>query len=70
MKYQVGNKVKYIGKRNRRIRNQIGVVSATKLDNWQGIKLRCDEYLVDFGFEEDYEYVIREPQLAEGEQSR
>ena len=65
MKYQVGDKVKYIGKRNKKIMNQIGVISATKLDNYLGMKLRKDEYLVDFGYEDDCEYIIREPQLVE-----
>jgi hypothetical protein len=45
--------------------NQIGVISATKLDNYLGMKLRKDEYLVDFGYEDDCEYIIREPQLVE-----
>lgn len=61
---KVDDSVRYIGKRNKSILNQIGVVVATKDDDFLELKLRSDEYAVDFGYEDDNIYIIRKPQLV------
>jgi hypothetical protein len=63
--FKLNQKVKYIGKRKKNILGQIGVIVATKNDNDLDIKLRSDEYAVDFGFEDDFIEIIRKPQLEE-----
>lgn len=63
MKYNVDDFVCYTGKRKRDILGQCGVVVANKEDNFLELKLRKDEYAVDFGFEDDYIVIIREAQL-------
>jgi hypothetical protein len=63
--YKIGDKVKYVGVRRFNLVGCIGTVMATKEDNEydDDYKLRSDEVLVDFGYEDDNEYVIRLKQL-------
>ena len=58
----VGDKVKYIGVRRKNLIGQSGIITETHLENPN--ELRADEYAVDFGFEEDCEYILRGKQLV------
>lgn len=58
---KVGDKVRYIGVRRKGIIGQIGVI--TEQYPGKDDDLRRDEYVVDFGFEDDCEYYLREKQL-------
>ena len=58
------DKVKYTGVRQKEIVGCVGIVIALKDDNeFEEYKLRSDEALVDFGFEDDCVKVVRFPQL-------
>ena len=57
--FKIGDRVRYLGK-NINIIRCIGTVMATPQDNeYEDYKLRIDEILVDFGFEDTNEYVVR-----------
>lgn len=58
---KIGDKVKYIGVRQKSIIGQIGIITSTHTESPE--ELRADEYIVDFGFEDDCEYYLREKQL-------
>jgi len=64
MKFKVGDRVKYVGVRRKGIIGQIGIVVDTKKENISPLYLREDECAVDFGFEDECEYVLREKQLV------
>ena len=65
---KIGDKVKYIGVRRKNIIGQIGVITSTQAESPE--ELRADEYTVDFGFEDDCEYYLREKQLELVEESK
>ena len=58
---KIGDKVKYIGVRHKDIIGQIGIITSTHTESPE--ELRADEYTVDFGYEDDCEYYLREKQL-------
>ncbi|MFA5195438.1 MAG: hypothetical protein WC401_06550 [Bacteroidales bacterium] len=58
---KIGDKVKYTGVRRKEIIGQIGIITSTHAESPE--ELRIDEYVVDFGFEDDCEYYLREKQL-------